>query len=340
MRNAREATRRPVVRSVVGLTVVGALILMGAATAAAVAPPTPGPPTDVTITAPHPNRVCSGDTAIVSWTPPTGRGSKRITGYEVQVSYQWEDPPGGPIYYVGPGVTSQTVPLVIGDVAVIVWPETASGLGTPAIASIFVESPPLPVEFWSGGVTADHTVTMNLGWSDEEQLRGPGGRFSDTTITLTRSDGAHYRYTPTQDTQQLVFDHLKDTTEYTWSTSAHNRCGTTVGYDTPGFRPGIAPSFTRATPPPDATAGVRYHYWFHASGKELPTYALVDAPAWLTIDAATGAVTGVPPAGTTDFSFAVEASNQVGQDFGGGTHSNVFTDTFSVTVSSAMLAST
>ncbi len=153
------------------------------------------------------------------------------------------------------------------------------------------------------------------------------------TITLTRSDGNHFSYTPTDDIEQTVFNGLNDQKEYSWSSSATNRCGTTAGYGTPGFQPGIAPAFTRDDPSLAATHGRSYHYRFHATGQLKPTYALLDAPAWLSIDPTTGALSGVPPVGTTDFVYSVTATNHVGEDFGNGPLSVATAGPFTVDVS-------
>ena len=57
--------------------------------------------------------------------------------------------------------------------------------------------------------------------------------------------------------------------------------------------------------PTDVLLGAPYDALFRASG--LVNYVLVGAPSWLTVSS-TGAVTGVPPAGTTSFSFSVSAT--------------------------------
>ena len=88
-----------------------------------------------------------------------------------------------------------------------------------------------------------------------------------------------------------------------------------------------APQFTAATPPLTSTQGVTYSYTFAASGVPAPTFALASgAPPWLSIGATTGVVSGVPPAGTTSFTYTVVASN--------GVSPNASAGPFVVTVSS------
>jgi uncharacterized repeat protein (TIGR01451 family) len=74
-----------------------------------------------------------------------------------------------------------------------------------------------------------------------------------------------------------------------------------------------APAFAVAGPPATATAGQAYGYTFTASGTPAPTYALGSgAPSWLSINAATGTLSGTVPAGTTSFSYSVTAANAAG----------------------------
>jgi hypothetical protein len=74
-----------------------------------------------------------------------------------------------------------------------------------------------------------------------------------------------------------------------------------------------APSFTADSPSLNTHVGNSYSYTFAASGTPAPTYALVDAPSWLTINSSTGEVSGTVPWGTGGgFSYSVAASNSVG----------------------------
>jgi hypothetical protein len=70
-----------------------------------------------------------------------------------------------------------------------------------------------------------------------------------------------------------------------------------------------APSFGADSPPTTATVGQPYTYTFIATGSpDMMTYTLKGAPAWLTINASSGAVSGKAPAGAGDFSYAVTTS--------------------------------
>ena len=76
---------------------------------------------------------------------------------------------------------------------------------------------------------------------------------------------------------------------------------------------GLAPAFTADSPPTTVTAGSAYSYDFTASGTPAPTFSLgAGAPSWLSIAATTGQLTGIPPAGTTSFTYSVTASNSAG----------------------------
>ena len=73
------------------------------------------------------------------------------------------------------------------------------------------------------------------------------------------------------------------------------------------------PAFTLDTPPTVGTVGQEYAYTFAASGVPTPTYSLASgAPPWLTLDPTSGALTGVPPTGTTSFTYSVVATNGAG----------------------------
>jgi hypothetical protein len=72
------------------------------------------------------------------------------------------------------------------------------------------------------------------------------------------------------------------------------------------------PVFTRDTPPLLAVAGQPYRYQFVATGTPAPTYALRGAPSWLTINRATGLVSGTAPSNVKTFKYSVTATNSSG----------------------------
>ncbi len=87
------------------------------------------------------------------------------------------------------------------------------------------------------------------------------------------------------------------------------------------------PSLTAASPPLTASAGTLYEYRFAASGYPVPAFSLAPgAPPWLSIDTATGVVSGTPPDGGSA-TYSVIASNGTG---GGDT---ITAGPFTVTIS-------
>jgi len=77
---------------------------------------------------------------------------------------------------------------------------------------------------------------------------------------------------------------------------------------------GTAPTSVNVTGPSTATAGTAYSATASAVGADpAATYSLAPgAPGWLSVDASTGAVTGLVPPGTTTFSYSVVATNGTG----------------------------
>lgn len=73
------------------------------------------------------------------------------------------------------------------------------------------------------------------------------------------------------------------------------------------------PTFTAATPPLTATARTTYSYTFVANGFPAPTFSLGGrAPAWLSINSATGTVSGTVPTHPHTFTYSVTATNSSG----------------------------
>jgi hypothetical protein len=79
------------------------------------------------------------------------------------------------------------------------------------------------------------------------------------------------------------------------------------------------PAFSSARPPLTATTGTSYSYGFAAGGSPAPTYGLASgAPSWLSIDPATGLLSGTPPSGMTSFTYSVTATNGISPDASAG----------------------
>jgi sugar lactone lactonase YvrE len=79
------------------------------------------------------------------------------------------------------------------------------------------------------------------------------------------------------------------------------------------FQIPIAPTFTTDSPPLRVGTGSDYYYTFAATGLPAPRYALAaGAPAWLGINATTGALAGTVPSGITTFTYSVTATNAAG----------------------------
>jgi hypothetical protein len=76
--------------------------------------------------------------------------------------------------------------------------------------------------------------------------------------------------------------------------------------------PNVTPAFTADSPSLSTRVGSHYSYTFAASGTPAPTFSLVNAPSWLSINSATGQVSGtVPRSAQWGFSYSVAASNSV-----------------------------
>lgn len=74
------------------------------------------------------------------------------------------------------------------------------------------------------------------------------------------------------------------------------------------------PKFQLAKPLLTALAGAPYGYDFVASGIPKRSYVLgPDAPYWLSVDPATGVVSGTVPPGTASFTYSVTASSKAGR---------------------------
>lgn len=169
-------------------------------------------------------------------------------------------------------------------------PPSPATAGTPYSFAYSVSGTPTPTTTVTGGALPD-----GLTLSSDGTLSGTPTTAGSYTFTVTASNGIGSDAS-TQST--IVVD--------------------------------AAPVFTTASPALTATAGTPYTATFAATGSPTPTYQLSSgAPAFLSIDATTGKVSGTPT-GPGRFSYAVSATNRAGI---------VTTKTFTVGVAGAWTSS-
>jgi alpha-tubulin suppressor-like RCC1 family protein len=160
----------------------------------------------------------------------------------------------------------------------------------------------------------------------------------DTPVRVTLPGGAHATAIAAGETFSIAVD--TDGVVYTWGFDTTGQLGdgrsssqftpqpillpdslgadaVSAGIDTALTVAALpVPHFLTASPPATATVGSTIDYTFTATG--APAYALAPgAPAWLTLDTASGELTGTVPAGATTFDFSVTATNAAGSTTAG-----------------------
>lgn len=142
--------------------------------------------------------------------------------------------------------------------------------------------------------------TMQVSWDGQVVAT----RTFDTSTTTATSMGW------TEEQLNVQATGTSSVLEFTDATPDASQCGATLDNVSLSAAQQVPPVFTQDSPALDALAGAPYSAIFFAEG--VPVYQLVNAPSWLTITG-NGAVTGTPPAGTSGFSYSVQASNAFGQ---------------------------
>lgn len=263
-----------------------------------------------TVTLAEPGPSCVGDAATLSWPAPPDTGD--LVGYQIEHYSLW----------LFPSVTTTTVGLQQTSLPVVLrWGPnnfyirsvTSGGVVSApfAIATAFAGREPKAMAWdWdtpSANSVGDTTATVSFKWYGPRTVSTDGG--AGATVRITASPGG-----ATMDGATATFTGLTNGVGYTFSAVTFNDCGSSGPMTSPVFTPGVAPDWTRHTPPLTAQPGA-YVYKFAASGDPSPTFSLVGAPSWLTISP-NGLVSGRPPAGVESFSYSVVASNGVGIDAG------------------------
>jgi uncharacterized repeat protein (TIGR01451 family) len=258
--------------------------------------PTPGAPTDLAAS--------PGNSQVnLSWDAPGDSGASPVTGYNIYAGNNSGGESSTPVNsspvtgtsYTVTGLTDGTtyyfeVTAVNADGE---GPASGEASATPqgAQAITFTSNPPNPADVGgtyapvaTGGGSGNPVMFSIDSSSTPGACSISGGTVSFTgpgTCTVDASQAGGNGYTAAPQVQQVI------TVDQT-------------------------PSFVAASPPTTATAGQAYGYTFIASGTPAPSYALSEAPSWLSINASTGTVSGTAPAGTTSFSYSVTATNAAG----------------------------
>lgn len=265
------------------------------------------------LTSTGPGPFCVGDSATLTWTPAADVSALR--GYEVE-HYTTYHFPTSVKSVVEVGTTTVPVTLRFGFNSFLIRSISSTGVNsTPfASASAFGAQPPQPMTWDSTGNNAvgDASATVSFIW------KGPITRFTyggaAPTVRLTASPGGDSVDIPVDSTSQYTvtaeFTGLTNGVGYTFSAVTFNHCGASAPQVSSVFTTGVAPEWTRNTPPLTASRG-QYVYKFAAVGEPAPTFTLLDAPDWLAISAK-GLLSGRAPEGTHSFSYSVSAANGVG----------------------------
>ena len=263
-------------------------------------------PQQVTIITPNPDRSCADDVDTVAWNRPSDVDG--LTGYRVVRFVTTMNPPWTSTVDIGPEQTSLTFTAAFGLTVISVFAITSDGVAPDPFATGLLSAgrAPVPMQWhWEGATVGDGTATVPFQWFGPKVFVNSGNL--STTVEVTAS--------PSGATVPLAngvaaFEGLTNGVGYTFVAVTSNACGSSTSHASPTYTPGVAPVWTKATPPLRATPG-QYVYNFSADGDPSPTYRLVGAPSWLTISPK-GLVSGRPPVGTESFTYSVVASNGVG----------------------------
>jgi choice-of-anchor C domain-containing protein len=209
-----------------------------------------------------------GSTGITGWT--VGGDSVDVTGSSYWTAQDGEQ--SVDLSGSAPGSVSQTVATTPGSVYTLTWYMAGNDNCGQPIKTMDVS--------WDGSqiyaptFDTDGFDNQDMGWAEEQIEVGATGASSALEFADGTADGSQCG---------AVLDDVSLTTAELAS-----------------------PVFVRDSPSLQALAGSPYSASFYASG--VPSYALIGAPAWLSVTP-TGAVVGTPPTGTTSFSYSLSAGN-------------------------------
>ena len=279
-----------------------------------------------------PGRMCAGDPATLAWTPPAEVSD--VNGYEIE-HLSFDPSPSSVKTAVGLDTTALAVTLRFGFNSFLIRSITSTGADPTPFTSTSALGPRPPQavawDFTGRNSVAEASATVSFRWNEPITTFTYGGS-SPTTVRLTASPGGHtvdIAFSPaSQSGVTAHFAGLTNGVGYTFRAVTFNACGESAAQSSPVFTPGLAPEWTRSSPPLSASPG-QYVYKFAAVGDPAPAFTLLDAPDWLAISAK-GLLSGRPPEGTHSFSYSVVAANGVG--IGGVVSTDLWLGPFTVEV--------
>ena len=200
------------------------------------------------------------------------------------------------------GAISGTVPTNITTFSYSVKATNPDGHATSSTQTVTVDEPTTAVT-----VTGPSTVNGGATYSAAASGNGnPAPTYSLVSgapawLSINATTGAISGTVPTNIT---TFSYSVKATNTTGNATSSTQ---TVTVDEPT-------TTVTVTGPSTVSGGATYSAAASGNGNPAPTYALVSgAPAWLSINATTGAISGTVPTNITTFSYSVKATNPIGQ---------------------------
>jgi uncharacterized repeat protein (TIGR03806 family) len=263
-------------------------------------------------------------TATVNYAVTGGTASGSGTDYTLN---------SGTLTFVSGGPLSQTIPITIVNdtlpepaetIVVTLSAPSNAILGTNASHTFTInddDSPPT-VAFAAASSSGNESITavnlpVNLSFASSQTVSvdyavtGGTASAADYSLAagpLTFTAGQTTRNIALTMTNNLVTE-PNETVVITLGNPANATLGSPVSHSYTIINDDIAPTFTSSAVT-TGNVGVVYSYDANASGSPAPTFSLVNAPAGMTINSASGVIAWTPGA-TGPFNVTVRASNGV-----------------------------
>jgi len=294
------------------------------------------------ITLANPDHPCEGEAATLRWDPPADVAG--VIGYEITQMIVTDAPtPRTLVTRVPTTPTAVAFTLPYGISTFLIRTVTSSGATRDPFTTAAIVGNRIPsamtFDLGSGSV-GDRSATVPFKWYGPPTMFTTGGQLP-VTVTVTGSGptgtigpvtvGPIANPTP-PNRVAAEFTRLRNGAQYTFGAVTSNACGSSASSRSPIFVPGLPPTWTaEANPPRTVRAKRTYRYKFAAAGVPAPLFQLVEGPTWLTVGPH-GFLKGLPPAGTTSFTYTVKATNGVGVWTAGVSPSDIVAGPFTVKV--------